>query len=429
MAIRLRYLADLNPSKSELKGLSSDTEVSFLPMEAIGERGDLDLSQTRPLGEASSGYTFVRDGDVVIAKITPCFENGKGAYISGLINGIGFGTTELIVVRAKKARINPRFLSYVFQSPHFRKPAEGHMTGAGGQKRVPDDFVRDFRIDVTDCTLQDKIVRYLDRETAEIDALIERQERLIALLEEKRQAFISEAVTKGLDPTAPMKDSGIPWLGKVPQHWQVSPVKRLISILTDYTANGSFASLAENVEYFESGYARLVRLTDLRCNLENEGLYVSESAYEFLGKSKLFGGELLFANVGANAGYVCLMPDGHGACTLGPNMYLIRFKDNVTSNAYMERVLTSDVCRSHLDVAMTSTAQPKLSKDDVKELFVAIPQSTQEQAHILDTLSKHGSEIDDVRDASRRQILLLQERRAALISAAVTGKIDVTGRV
>ncbi|TAE78227.1 MAG: hypothetical protein EAZ84_01525, partial [Verrucomicrobia bacterium] len=96
---RLRFVAQLNPSKSEASNLPRDTKASFLPMEAIGDDGSLNLERERELSEVETGYTYFRDGDVAVAKITPCFENGKGALMSGLLNGIGFGTTELIVAR------------------------------------------------------------------------------------------------------------------------------------------------------------------------------------------------------------------------------------------------------------------------------------------------------------------------------------------
>ncbi len=102
--IRLRFLAELNPSKVEVRDLPPETPVSFVPMEAVGEFGGINLEKEREIGDLSEGYTFFSNGDVVVAKITPCFENGKGALASHLKNGFGFGTTELHVVRPSPAR-------------------------------------------------------------------------------------------------------------------------------------------------------------------------------------------------------------------------------------------------------------------------------------------------------------------------------------
>ena len=137
---RLRFVAELNPSKSEISQLDRETVVSFLPMESVGDDGTLSLDKEKTIGEVESGYTYFRDGDVTVAKITPCFENGKGALMYGLTNGIGFGTTELIVVRPRPDEVLGTYLHFLFISTEFRGLGESHMYGAGGQKRVPDAF-------------------------------------------------------------------------------------------------------------------------------------------------------------------------------------------------------------------------------------------------------------------------------------------------
>ena len=196
---RLRFVVELNPSKSEISGRDKGTVVSFLPMEAIREDGSLNLDNERPIGELDSGYTYFRDGDVTIAKITPCYENGKGALMRGLLNGIGFGTTELIVARPQAMEITGPYLHYLFISPDFRSIGESYMYGAGGQKRVPDAFVRNFVTAFPPLSEQTKIATFLDRETAKIDRLVAEQRRLIELLQERRTALISAAVTGQID--------------------------------------------------------------------------------------------------------------------------------------------------------------------------------------------------------------------------------------
>ena len=168
---RLRFVAELNPSKSEVAALDKEMLVSFLPMDAIGDDGKLNLERGKPIAEVETGYTFFREGDVTIAKITPCFENGKGAVMRGLTQGIGFGTTELIVARPKASQTSSDYLHSLFVSVVFRKNGEGRMYGAGGQKRVPDDFVRNFEIAFPPLEEQQTIAAFLDRETAKFDAL------------------------------------------------------------------------------------------------------------------------------------------------------------------------------------------------------------------------------------------------------------------
>ena len=194
---RARFMLILNPSPHEIT-LSATQEVSFIPMEAIGENGQLCLEQTRPIADVSSGYTYFRENDITFAKITPCFENGKAAKMCHLLNNCGFGTTELTVLRCS-SRLNNDYLFYIIKSELFRKNGEAWMYGAGGQKRVPDEFVKNFRFAFPPISEQKKIADFLDRETAKIDSLIEKEKQIIEKMKEYRTALISAAVTGKID--------------------------------------------------------------------------------------------------------------------------------------------------------------------------------------------------------------------------------------
>ncbi|MCX8097615.1 MAG: restriction endonuclease subunit S [Casimicrobiaceae bacterium] len=195
---RLRFAVALNPVPTGAVKLPKDAEVSFVPMEAIGEYGGLDLRQTKSLGEIGTGYTYFADGDVIVAKITPCFENGKGAFAAGLTNGSAFGTTELHVLRPRDG-LDRRYLFYGTVQPAFRRLGEAEMYGAGGQKRVPESFVENFRHPIPPINEQHAIAAFLDRETAKIDALIAKVREAIERLKEYRTALISAAVTGKID--------------------------------------------------------------------------------------------------------------------------------------------------------------------------------------------------------------------------------------
>ena len=168
---RLRFALTMNPSKGEIRLEDSDL-VSFVPMDAVGEYGGIRLDDEKELAEIGSGYTYFCDDDVVVAKITPCFENGKGALAKGLTNKTAFGTTELHVLRADPGQLEPKFLFYLTISDVFRKLGESEMYGAGGQKRAPEKFFKDFRAGLPPLEEQQAIARFLDFKTAQIDALI-----------------------------------------------------------------------------------------------------------------------------------------------------------------------------------------------------------------------------------------------------------------
>lgn len=270
---RLCYAATLNPPVKV--GLPLSDEVSFLPMEAIGTDGSISADKTRLVSEVRSGYSYFEDDDVAFAKVTPCFENGKGAVMNGLIGGVGFGTTELTVLRPN-AETDARFINYLLQSDRFRLFGAGAMTGAGGLKRVPDEFTRNFAASWPLLLEQRMIATHLDRETARIDGLVSRKARFIELLREKRQALITHAVTKGLDPNAPMKDSGVEWLGDVPAHWEISGLTKYLGPIIDYrgrtptkTDDGVFLITARNIKKGSIDYS-----------LSQE--FISEDEYSFV---------------------------------------------------------------------------------------------------------------------------------------------------
>ena len=415
---RIRFLAELNPSKSEVADMDRGTVVSFLPMDAIGEDGSLRLDAEKPIGELESGYTYFRNGDVTIAKITPCYENGKGALMKGLQNGIGFGTTELIVARPKAKEVTGEFLHYLFMSPDFRSLGESHMYGAGGQKRVPDAFVRDFATAMPPIPEQIQIAAFLDRETAKIDALVAEQEKLIALLKEKRQAVISHAVTKGLDPSVPMKDSGVEWLGEVPAHWGIFPLKRLCLLLKDGThlppprvAAGVPLLSVRNVRDGEFGF------------LDDDSM-ISEESYLDLSRSFVpRANDVLLAIVGATIGKTALVPEAMGRFHIQRSLAIFRSVDDLLPE-WLYSAFRSIGFQSLLWEYVGYSAQPGIYLGTLAEFRIAVPPKG-EQAAIVESVRGASFKLERLIAEAKRAVGLLSERRTALISAAVTGKIDV----
>ncbi|MDA0148273.1 restriction endonuclease subunit S [Vibrio sp. LaRot3] len=423
--VPLKHLANLNPKKSSVDKEMHHQDCSFLPMDKL-KLNSLKLDETKQVSEVFDGYTYFEDGDVLLAKVTPCFENKNMAVARGLKNGLGFGSSEIYVLRTNN-KLHNQFLFYRLQEDAFMDIATAAMSGAGGLKRVPAEVINTYKAAFPEFEEQQKIANFLDHETAKIDTLITKQEKLIELLKEKRQAVISHAVTKGLNPDAPMKDSGVEWLGEVPEHWVVSKFAYLKTVLTDYTANGSFADLKANVEYKDSpSFARLVRLTDLRVDLQNDnGVWIDEDSYKYLRKSALHGGEFLLANVGAYAGLFYQMPFNKGPASLAPNMFMAKFNTTQVKREFMAYVGQSDGVASQLKLSATAaSAQPKLNKDDFKSVRFTFP-CMGEQQEIIDYLNIELPKLDLLMSKQVRAIELMKERKTALISAAVTGKIDL----
>ncbi|MDR3472833.1 MAG: hypothetical protein P4M09_14305 [Devosia sp.] len=419
---RLRFAVQLNPSKSEVAHRDRSEEVSFVPMDAVGEDGSLRLDQTRTIGEVETGYTYFRDGDVVVAKITPCFENGKGAIMRGLVGGVGFGTTELIVARPR-GQISAAYIYWLFNSVSFRKLGEGAMYGAGGQKRVPEDFVRDFAVALPPPPEQAAIAAFLDRETGKIDALVEEQRRLIELLKEKRQTVISHAVTKGLDPTAPMKDSGVEWLGQVPAHWNVMPFKCAATILPGYAFPSSgFTKDPQHV--------RLLRgvNVDVGSVRWDEAVYWDRAVADGLDAFVLYPGEIVLGMDRPWIGdglRIAMIEKGDTPSLLLQRVAAVKPRA-ANCGRYLYLLLGLPAFFHHCAPEMTGVSVPHISGSQVEDYVVAVPPEA-EQLAIAEHVQTRTISFDELIAEAEAAVTLLQERRSALISAAVTGKIDVRG--
>ena len=181
-----------------LKEHSDQDDVTFLPMENISEDGEIDCSIKRPIAEVKTGFSSFAKGDVVVAKITPCFENGKGAYLDKLGTDIGYGTTELFNLRAGDEVI-PEYLYFITTTKLFRILGEGQMTGSAGQKRISADFIRDFSIGLPSLEEQQAIIDYILVEKERINRLIAIQHKQLTALTELKSRVISDAVTGKID--------------------------------------------------------------------------------------------------------------------------------------------------------------------------------------------------------------------------------------
>ncbi len=376
-------------------------------MEAIGEQGQLDLSAVRDIEDVRTGYTQFFDGDVLIAKITPCFENGKGALVHGALGGVGFGTTELHVL-TPTPELEGRFLFYMTASEPFRKLGEAGMTGAAGQKRVPEDFVRDYRVAVPPLPLQRAIADYLDRETTRLEGLVAAKERVLGLMAEKRRALITCAVSRGLDSRAPLRDSGIPWLGDIPEHWQTRRVAWLFRE-RDERGEPDLPLLEVSIN---SGVVRREFLEDR----------IESTAADFNTYKVARGGDVVFNKMRMWQGAVGVAPE---AGLVSPD-YTVAARSGPLSSEYAEYLFRTEMfsaeCarRSHGIV----WDRLRLYWEGFRDIEVPLP-SPDEQSAIVALIAAETFKLDALRSATERTIALLKERRAALIAAAVTGAIDV----
>ena len=408
-AKRMRFLVRRELSDEQRQVLVGATQATFLPMENIGEQGEFDCSIIRDIDDVRNGYTRFFDGDVVVAKITPCFENGKGARVRGTLNGIGFGTTELHVL-SPGSEIDARYLYYITASDRFRRLGESAMFGAAGQKRVPEDFVRDYLVPVPLLAQQRAIADYLDRETARLDALVEEKERLLKLLAEKRRALITRAVTRGLDPNASMRDSGIPWFGEIPDHWKVERARWLFRERDQRSATGDEELLTVS------------HLTGVTPRSEKEVHMFEAETTE--GYKLCMQGDLVINTLWAWMGAMGVSPvDG-----LVSPAYNVYEPTNRLDPTYLDAlsrlpVFAQEVTRYSKGVW---SSRLRLYPEGFFEVFLPVPPLS-EQQRIVTFLNNECEKLKNLKAATQRTVDLLKERRSALISAAVTGQVDVGG--
>jgi len=410
---RLRFDVHLNPKKSSLD-MEPDELVSFLPMDAVGEYGGLNLDEVRELAEVYNGYTYFADGDVCIAKITPCFENGKGALAEGLTNGVGFGTTELHIVRPEPS-IDRRFLFYLSIAEDFRKLGESEMYGAGGQKRIDEGFIKDWMPPLPPLETQQQIARFLDEKTARIDGLIEKKRALLDRLAEKRQALITRAVTKGLNPDAPLKPSGIDWLGDIPAHWAVKRFRftaRLVSGSTPTTTvpeywNGEIPWISPKDVKADELFSSLDHVTEYA--VSDYGLKLHENDNAVI----VIRGMILARKVPVAI--------ARGRYTINQDMKVLVSKGQTTPE-FFQMYLSSIESFLFTLVAEAGHGTKALRTDVLSDVPVLLP-PIEEQRSLTATLIRNRETTDAAIQKIRGSIAGLTEYRAALITAAVTGQI------
>jgi len=266
---------------------------------------------------------------------------------------------------------------------------------------------------------QERIATFLDHETAKIDALIAEQQRLIELLQEKRQAVISHAVTKGLNPHAPMKDSGVEWLGEVPEHWEVKRLKDIAYVIDCRN---------KTPEYDEAGDYLVARTSNIkRQSLSlDEALYTDRRNFEIWTQRGIpQPGSILFTRE-APTGEVCLVPEGIPLC-MGQRMMNFACHDDGFTG-FLMIYLQSDCLTRYIESTSHGSTVSHLRVSQVENIPVIVPARAEVLA-IASHVDQLTAAFNNLMDEASRSISLIQERRSALISAAVTGHIDVRGLV
>jgi type I restriction enzyme, S subunit len=409
---RIRNVAQLSPGYS-VTHPAPDESCTVVPMELLSDDGRIDVTNQQPLGDVTSGLTFFEAGDVLFAKITPCMENGKGAVVRTLPTRYAFGSTEFHVLRPSK-KIDAVFLYYATFNPVYRAYAAENMVGAAGQKRVSTRFVKDTRLFLPQLPEQQRIAAYLDASCAAIDAAVAAKRRQLETLDDLRNSIISWAVTRGLNPQAKMKSSGLDWLSEVPAHWQVRQIKRACSLV-----RGQFTHRPRNDPALYDGPYPFVQTGDITA----AGKYIrtySQTLNELgLSVSKRFPRGTLVMSIAANIGDVAILD--FEACFPDSMIGMIPgYSTNLDFLYYLMRAMQGIMLRS----AVQST-QLNLNYVRIGTNFAPFP-PPKEQSTIAEYLDAKERESHLISKTIESQIATLTAYRKSLIHECVTGQRRIT---
>ena len=412
---RLKYVATIN-DESLTDATEPDYELQYIDIGNVDSYGTVhDVVAYKFEDAPSRARRIARHGDVIVSTVRTYLqaiapiENPP----ENLIVSTGFA-----VVRPKDNLFDAHFCRYAVREKRFLWEVESRSTGVSYPAINASDLA-DIRISLPDVETQRLIADYLDRETARIDALVAEKEKMLILLEEKRAALISRAVTRGLDPNVPMKPSGLDWLGDIPAHWEIRGLKYLASKI------GSGITPRGGAESYQSDGISLFRSQ----NIHFDGLhmddivFIDEDTHEAMSNSKVLNGDVLINITGASIGRCYYIENLQGEANVNQHVCVVRPGPKIETK-FLYFVLRSHVGQHQIDLSQAGSGREGLNFEALGNFNIVLP-PLDEQQMIIRRLEMAGNRSTKLLNGIRTSIECLKERRAALITAAVTGQIPV----
>jgi len=369
-------------------------------MELLSELGVIDSSNTLAFEEVMPGLNLFERGDVIFAKITPCMENGKGAFVESLPTRYAYGSTEFHVLRPS-TKVNGRFLYYYTFNPVFRSYAAENMSGAAGQKRVSSRFFKDTRLFLPSLPEQDRIAAFLDTSCAAIDAAIQAKQSQLETLAQIRKATLHSAFARlALEPNERIKDVAIKiGSGVTPEGGAAGYLDRGIPLLR-----------SQNV-HFDG-----LRLEDVA--------YISPETHAEMSNSQIRSKDVLLNITGASIGRCTFVPDGFGEGNVNQHVCIIRPGPKI-DHRFLTAFLSSPIGQDQILSTFTGASRQGLSHKELGLIRIPLPvlQIQHETVELIDGEEMKNREL---RDVIKRQIDTLITYRKSLIHECVTGQRRIT---
>ena len=410
--LRLKYIASCNDEVLQ-ETTPEAKEIEYVDIGSVSSTGDIVSTETILFVDAPSrARRIVRQGDVLVSTVRTYLKAIAPVRNApkNLIASTGFA-----VIRSGSGAVSD-YLAYALRAEGFIGEVISRSVGISYPAINASDLVN-ICIPAPPMGEQTQIARFLDYETAKIDALIEKQQQLIALLKEKRQAVISHAVTKGLNPDAPLRDSGVEWLGEVPAHWTVCKVKQVAELESGHTPSRKVDEYWQDCEIpwvslNDTGQLKIVDYIAETAVCINEKGMANSSAHELPAGCGVFTRD-------ASIGLAAIT-----ARVMAVSQHIIAWVCDPMKVTSEYLLLVFYAMEAELERFTFGATLKTIGMPDVKRLTGAFP-PLEEQAHIVEQIFSSREALSASTRKSEEMLEILAERRTALISAAVTGKIDV----
>lgn len=411
--LRLRHLAEVNPLTPAFDRLANDEEITFLPMEAVWPGERLDISRRRTKASVTTGYTRFQNGDVLVPKITPTFEAGRSVLVRDLHRGVGAGSTELHVLRPGPC-IDPQFLLHTVSGHSFLKKGAAQMYGVAGQQRVPDTFLRNLPVRLPSLEEQRRIASFLDSATAHFEALTSKRNTQMQGLAERELGLIADMLS-GSGMSGERSKTDWPWLPAIPTEWSVGPVYAYFSTELGKMLNADRAGGPDQRPYLRNANVHWYTIgTDDLATMEFSASEVSRYSVR--------RGDLMICEGGAGIAEAAVWDGRLQECFFQKSLHRVRRAGPVPVEWLMYWLRLAKACGVFEAEGNIATI-PHLTAEQLRQYRIPIPLDG-------DSLVKQTGEqiarLTAVRTKLAQGQTLLAERRQALITAAVSGQIDVS---
>ena len=368
------------------------------------------------------GYQGVRKGDLVIHNMDAF------AVAIGVSDSDGKGTPVYACCTPKRNDINQYYYCYLLR--YLARNGFILSLAKGIRERSTDFRFNDFKelyLPVPSKEEQDAIVSYIDLQSTKIDKAIAQQQKMIDLLNERKQIIINNAVTKGLNPDVPMKDSGVEWIGEIPEHWEVMPIKRLKSKEKNAFVDGPFGSNLKSEHFVENGDVYVIEsgLITTGKYVHRELKTITKSHFDTIKRSECKANDIIIAKIGARFGMAGELPELGKPCVVSGNSLKLTLDQSVMQNGMFVNYMGLAKWKGGFVGLYQETAQPALSLGALNNMMLPVP-PIEEQLDILEQTNQKLDILDVAIINATKQISLLQERKQIIINDVVTGKVKVS---